>query len=332
VDRETRAEFLIFAHAAVAGVSTDNRDYDNVALITNGLLATSPQNSNHLSRYGRRFNIASLSNRTTLVGSFPDFDDDVVSIKALQGILPSTSAPHAHVRFWFRGQSKASWPATPGIFRNGGIKWKTEKHLNSDFGVFGAALLSDAIRNADVYFVQQHYGMPTRLLDWTQSPLAALYFAARDHIDTHDGRIFFIDAYECKSRNSDKRIARLPSRNKETEFHGIATSGHPIFKEGIRPIFEWHDDTTAMPDFIIPVLPHHLGGRVNFQHSCFTFHNDNHKEFTDKDNSGIKTYRIPKKCKKDILEELSMLRINEFSIYGDLSSLAKHLKQAHGVK
>jgi len=86
-----------------------------------------------------------------------------------------------------------------------------------------------------------------------------------------------------------------------------------------------------MPNFVIPVRPDHLGGRLNFQHSCFTFHSDNHREFTNEDNRELKTYKVPKEKKEAIFQQLSKLRVDEFSIYGDLSSLATYLKRSYRI-
>jgi hypothetical protein len=92
-----------------------------------------------------------------------------------------TSERHAHVRFWFRGQSKIGWELKPAVYRSPfpaadeAERLRTEQHLSQDFRVWSAGIRTGQETDAQIYFLQQHYRMPTRLLDWTTSPLAALY-------------------------------------------------------------------------------------------------------------------------------------------------------------
>ena len=55
----------------------------------------------------------------------------------------------------------------------------------------------------DWLFVMQHYGVPTRLLDWTESPLVGLYFAVTEHPNA-DGTLWVLKPIELNKQTTAK--------------------------------------------------------------------------------------------------------------------------------
>lgn len=183
--------------------------------------------------------------------------------------------PDRHLKLWTRGQGDSSWDLQPGVYRKSGEKefasseeerLRLESHLTRDFKSLGAKLLTGRETQAELYFIQQHYGMPTRLLDWNTNPLAALWFAVSSkHYPETDGMVAFMDVYQLLGSQN----AKLPGSGEQPT--GIASSRTPYFEDSLKPIFEW-GEIDDFPDFIIPIRPDYSVERLNLQRGCFTFH------------------------------------------------------------
>jgi hypothetical protein len=235
---------------------------------------------------------------------------------------------HPHVRWWWRGQADTGWKLRPGVYRSNfpaKEEWERillENHLAQDFRVESAGLIEGSNDLDKLYFLEQHYGLPTRLLDWTTNPLAALFFACSEH-KKDDGALFFMDAYQLA----------VTQETKDKGYQGVVTMRHPGFQKALKTICDWaHKPPWGFPDFIMALRPDYSDLRIVLQRSCFTFHVPDGKELTLAHNASLKKYTVPSKAKNTLLHELILLGVDEFSIYGDLDHLASRLMRAHKIR
>lgn len=95
---------------------------------------------------------------------------------------------------WFRGHSNYSYKLLPSIFRQGeefGIVLNEQKM----YGEFVRRYPEESSNHKSTYewlTLMQHYGLPTRLLDWTSNLLVSLYFACSSDVDK-DGALYVYD-------------------------------------------------------------------------------------------------------------------------------------------
>src|ERR1700733_12232794 len=97
---------------------------------------------------------------------------------------------------WYRGQADAGWKLVPAIGR-------VLEHLKAELTLI-KLFKQNARPHLREYpntewewvFLMQHHRAPTRLLDWSESPLVGLYFALWDQQGTSeksDAALWFLD-------------------------------------------------------------------------------------------------------------------------------------------
>jgi len=199
---------------------------------------------------------------------------------------------------WFRGHSDAKWRLTPGVFREQGRKvFIEETSMFHHFQLRVSEHRQTYKSTFDWLCLMQHYDMPTRLLDWTESVLVALFFAVEDsRRHKTGGRLYVLNARRLNEHTSDYDRRYRANICTPTSFDTAARAQLAIsrnlngWKEGVlsltktdtldieksRKISEQVDsreskfkEWVASP---VAVFPARLNGRMVLQSSMFTLH------------------------------------------------------------
>ncbi|MPM25508.1 hypothetical protein SDC9_72003 [bioreactor metagenome] len=234
--------------------------------------------------------------------------------------------------FVYRGVDDASFGLQTSIQRLGRKPIDLESNLIRNFQKYSPInTLVDNYNNIWNWIaLGQHYGLPTRLLDWTFSPYVALHFSTEDLSKfDKDGAIWMVDfaaiiKYYPKNLQDklvNDRIFSLTSNELNTE---IGDNINKIYKYSL-------DNINTMIFF----EPPSIDNRIINQYGLFSFmldpNSDKLKWLEDKKNV-FKKIIIPQKLKWEIRDKLDQANVSERVIYPGLDGISKWLKRWYSEK
>lgn len=234
--------------------------------------------------------------------------------------------------FFYRGHANANWALQSSLERIIGSKWSADEAKKfEEFSLlqfkpkFHLYDHENVIPDTKLAWlsIMQHYGVPTRLLDFTESPYVALYFAleAYDPHSGHDLAIFALDYTGILDRSIDH------IRSKDEEFKETRSSVY----EKQDKIFEEIVDRFSY-DIVWIAEPKQLNARLDRQAGSFLLSGNRGlkiQEILDSksyENILMYKYHVHSSLYTGIFALLRKMNITSKSLYGDLDGLARSIK------
>ncbi len=212
-------------------------------------------------------------------------------IKSLKTLLKVVRS-HKNDTIIYRGMREAGYELLPKIGRGqdhaGRDLHRREKAMFCMFKERAIGRL-EYLPNDDWEWLAsaQHYGLPTRLLDWTTNPLVALYFAVEHGLN---------------------------KRNRDTE------SAVYAYKDSTRVNTKLRKPFTQKVEGIF--IPSHVTRRISAQSGVFTIHPKPSKPFKP---YGLEKFIVPARFRSRLKLALHKLGVHRASLFPDPDGLAEYI-------
>ena len=262
-----------------------------------------------------------------------------VHVKTLEELMPLLSEQEYRPDlgrnrspYVYRGMTNAAFRMVTSLRRNcKELQGTLEPAILKNFAKY--AVIEDPSIAQSVWrqmILGQHHGLPTRLLDWTQSALVALHFAVSEedlgHMENHDCMVWRMDIRELH--------ALLPEPYQQVMHRYQAeVFSVDMLGEAARSLEQYDRD---MGDRGMVVLePPSFNSRIVNQYSFFSvipMGMENVEDFLQRCTDNTVKYVIDRRLRWRVRDMLDQLNMSERIVYPGLDGLSKWIARHYFVK
>jgi hypothetical protein len=242
-------------------------------------------------------------------------------IKAVAQLVDEWTPPGAdwYLQPWFRGHGSATWSLEAGWYRSSssvrgiGGEHYSEATLLEEFKLRSPNYLERLpATDWEWLFLMQHYGLRTRLLDWTESSLVALYFAVRDNAGGADAAVWAMNPWWL---------------NHQTFGEYVLIRADDPRASGYAPLRPGQELQGKLPLAITPIQANR---RIAAQRGVFTIHGTERAALDrlagrTEERPCLQRIVIPSAHIATIRRELAISGISESLVFPELSGLCREI-------
>jgi hypothetical protein len=227
----------------------------------------------------------------------------------------------------FRGCRRTNARLLTSLDRLGGLKpphakGHLEAHILRNFIRYSRPHLAHPAGNPwELLVTAQHHGLPTRLLDWSHSPLVAAHFATADEGES-DRAVWRLDWGAVHRHFGLPPYALL-----------VEEVGELLRRQGLSSLWELFEHPDGGPaQFVCMLDPPALDARIVAQAASFTLCSDKTRSFDQvlADNgllSALTRFVIPADRVARVRDQLDLVTMDERRLFPDLDGVAAEMRR-----
>lgn len=235
-------------------------------------------------------------------------------------------------RHWFRGTRDSTHRLVPSLYRHPQIQnpddlirleWELLSEFRHQAPPFANNLPS---AHLELLFLMQHHGIPTRLLDWTENPFIALFFALENarqeqDQDAKEAAVWLLNPIKLNTiANSNRENTNRIFGAYADELGAYQPSQEAIKVSMLKPL---------------AIYGVHNSQRIVAQRGSFTIFGKDIMPLDKQPDLGgpngvVEQVRIDAKAKKEMLKDLYNIGVADSVVYPDLDGLGREIRNRRG--